>query len=108
MSSSDISKTYFAVIFTSQRTTIAQNEYEKAAERMLQLAKEQDGFLGVESVRGSDGFGITISYWDSEENIRKWKSNEEHFCMQQRGRSEWYESFTTRICRVSREYKFEM
>jgi len=45
------------------------------AERMIELVSKQPEFLGVESVRGSDGFGITVSYWSSEEVIAAWKAH---------------------------------
>lgn len=74
---------------------------------MVELAREQLGFRGVESVRGADGVGITVSYWDGAEDIRAWKLHAEHLVAQETGRARWYESFTTRICRVEREYSFE-
>lgn len=74
------------------------------ADRMIELAREQKGFLGIESSRGTDGFGITVSYWATEEDILAWKANSEHKIAQEFGRSKWYDSFTTRVCKVEREY----
>ena len=48
---------YYAVIFSSTRTA-GENGYDAMADRMVELAAEQAGFLGVESARGADGFGI--------------------------------------------------
>ncbi|WKV95659.1 antibiotic biosynthesis monooxygenase [Pseudomonas sp. H22_DOA] len=95
----------FAVIFTSTRTE-GGNGYAEAAERMAELVSEQPGFLGVESVRGADGVGITVSYWESEAAILAWRQHPEHRLIQQRGRSIWYSAFHTRVCRVEREYRF--
>ncbi len=81
-----------------------QGDYEHMAEKMIELAKLQIGSLGVESTRGSDGFGITVSYWKSEEDIRVWKANGEHRLAQELGRSQWHESFVTRVCKVERDY----
>lgn len=41
---------YYVVMFTSQRTDVEAG-YAEAAQRMLELAAQQPGFLGVESVR---------------------------------------------------------
>jgi hypothetical protein len=41
---------YFAVIFSSQRSAVERGNAE-AAQRMLELAAEQPGYLGVESAR---------------------------------------------------------
>lgn len=96
---------YFAAIFTSQRTDGDQG-YGDMAARMVELAAQQPGFLGVESVRGADGVGITVSYWSSLEAIREWKAVEEHRAAQSEGRRIWYQDYRVRICRVEREYGF--
>ena len=95
---------YYAVIFTSLRTDVDEG-YSHTADRMVELAAEQPGFLGVESARS--GLGITVSYWESLEAIRDWKRNSEHLLAQQTGREQWYSAYHTRICRVERAYSFE-
>jgi heme-degrading monooxygenase HmoA len=98
---------YYAVIFTSQRTADGDEAYAAMAERMVELAAQQPGFLGVESTRDADGQGITISYWQSLVAIREWGKHAEHRVAQRKGKSEWYEAFRLRICRVEREDSFE-
>jgi len=95
---------YYAVIFTSERTDI-ENGYEDTAGKMLEYAMEQDGFLGVESAR--EEVGITVSYWRDLDAIRKWKMHSEHSIAQQKGRSDWYKNYKTRICLVERDYGFK-
>ena len=95
---------YYAVIFTSVRTD-GDRGYAEMADRMVELAKLQDGFLGVESARNE--IGITVSYWRDLEAIRKWKENLEHTFAREKGRTEWYRSFKTRIAKVERDYDFE-
>jgi heme-degrading monooxygenase HmoA len=92
---------YYAVIFTSRRTAVDEG-YDAMSDRMLELARRQPGFLGVESARGADGLGITVSYWVSEEAIAAWKAHAEHRIAQSTGRSKWYEHFETRVARVER------
>lgn len=95
---------YYAVIFTSRRTAIDEG-YEAMSDRMLELARQQPGFLGVESARGADGLGITVSYWVSEEAIAAWKAHAEHRIAQHHGRGKWYEHFETRVARVERTHR---
>jgi len=97
---------YYAVVFTSVRTAADPEGYGITAERMVELAELQPGFLGIESARGPDGLGITVSYWDSEENIRRWQQQAEHLQAQALGRERWYVSFELRVCRVERAYGF--
>jgi len=94
---------YYAVIFTTVRTP-GDNGYGAMAEEMEKLASTQPGFLGIESVRGADGFGITVSYWRDEESIRAWKEVGRHRAAQAAGRSKWYEHFELRVARVERAY----
>ena len=100
-----ISKTpsppYFAVIFTSLRTEGDQG-YSAMAQRMEEFAREQPGFLGMESAR--DGLGITVSYWDNLESIRTWKQQTDHLMAQKLGKEQWYSDYKIRICRVERDY----
>lgn len=74
------------------------------AERMVELAAQQPGFLGVESVRGTDGFGITVSYWSSAEAISAWKADVEHLVAQEMGKRAWYEHYELRVAKVERAY----
>lgn len=91
----------YAVIFTSVRTE-GDNGYAQTAERMLELARTMPGFLGVESAR--DEIGVTVSYWQSLEDIERWRTHPEHLVAQQAGRKEWYESFSVRVCKIHKEY----
>ena len=94
---------YYAVIFTSIGTEVRE-DYESTADRMLELAKEQDGYLGIESAKQE--IGITVSYWKDLDSIRKWKMNAEHLMAQEKGRTQWYQNYKTRICLVERDYEF--
>jgi heme-degrading monooxygenase HmoA len=93
---------YFAVIFSSQRTE-GDRGYAAMSERMVELARLQPGFLGVESARDVEGFGLTVSYWRDEAAIAAWKAHAEHAVAQRRGRDTWYGAFRLRVCRVDRE-----
>jgi heme-degrading monooxygenase HmoA len=97
---------YYAVIFSSQRTE-GDNGYGEMADKMVELASKQNGFLGVESAR-DEGLGITVSYWDSLESIKKWKESAAHKVAQEKGKSMWYEKFALRVSKVERQSFFEM
>ena len=97
---------YYAVIFTSLRTEVDEG-YGDMAMKMVEMASQQPGFLGVESARGDDGLGITVSYWESEEAIANWRRNAEHRIAQNHGRGKWYAEFITRVARVERARPFK-
>jgi heme-degrading monooxygenase HmoA len=100
---------YYAVIFTSLRHADGADlsgmpDYGATADRMVELAQQQPGFLGVESARGEDRLGITVSYWRSEADIQAWKAHAEHRIAQETGQARWYEHYVTRVAKVERAY----
>lgn len=94
---------YYAVIFSSQRKEGDQG-YEGMGQRMVELASQQAGFLGAQSARSADGFGITVSYWTDEASILAWKRHAEHRIAQETGQQHWYEHYETRVAKVERAY----
>ncbi len=94
---------YYAVIFTSERTE-GDRGYGAMSDRMVELAAQQPGYLGVESARGPGGLGITVSYWRDEASIRAWKRNTEHQQAQQGGQQTWYADYQVRVAKVERAY----
>ncbi|MBD0779452.1 antibiotic biosynthesis monooxygenase [Maribacter sp. ANRC-HE7] len=99
-----MTKPYYAVIFTSNRTS-GDHGYVAMGQKMEDLARQQPGFLGFESAR--DEIGISVSYWESLQDIAHWKSNTDHLLAQEKGRSDWYARYKVRICLVEREYGFD-
>ena len=92
---------YYAVIFTNIQTSDLRG-YEEMADHMLELARQQPGYLGFESAR--DGLGIAVSYWQDEESILAWKKQLDHQLAQKTGRERWYVDYRTRIAKVERDY----
>lgn len=97
---------YHAVIFTSKRAADDGRAYGVVAQRMVDLGSRYDGFLGIESARGADGVGITVSYWRDEASILAWKRDTEHEKAQRGGREAWYEAYEVRVAKVERAYGF--
>lgn len=92
---------YYAVIFSNVQTDDLKG-YAEMAQQMESLAKQQPGYLGFEAAR--DGLGIAVSYWQDEASILNWKNVAQHQLAQKTGRDRWYSDYTTRICKVEREY----
>jgi heme-degrading monooxygenase HmoA len=97
---------YYAVIFTSKRTASDDHGYAVASQRMVDLGSRYSGFLGLETARGVDGLGITVSYWRDEAALRAWKRDTEHQKAQRGGREAWYERYEVRVAKVERAYGF--
>jgi len=99
----DVEVPCYAVIFSSLRTE-GERGYGATAQRMEELAKGMPGYLGIESARGADGFGITVSYWRDEASIAAWRRHGEHVLAQERGKREWYAHYEIRVAKVERSY----
>ena len=93
-----------AVIFANQRTAEDEAGYAAAAAAMDALAATQPGYRGIESVRGADGFGITVSYWADEASAIAWRGQAEHAATREIGRARWYDRFTVQVARIERSY----
>lgn len=101
---------YHAVIFTNRRAGWGDEStdaaYDIAAARMEDLAATIPGYLGIESARSADGSGITVSYWEDESAIERWRTHPEHLEVQSRGRADWYQWYELRVAVVDRARSF--
>jgi heme-degrading monooxygenase HmoA len=93
-----------AVIFVSQRTGEDDAGYQTAALAMVALAEKQQGYIGVDSARGNDGLGITVSYWADEASARAWHDHPEHAVIRDAGRGQWYTYYDLHVAEVTRSY----
>ena len=98
--------TYYACIFTSQRTDVEHDLYNYTSSQMVTLAQSQPGFLGVETVREEGGLGITVSYWTDRDAIKAWSEHAEHKIAKQLGKTDFYSWYQIRIAKVERENGF--
>jgi heme-degrading monooxygenase HmoA len=94
---------YYAVIFTSLLGE-HRDGYDAMGSAMVELAAHQPGFLGIETTRGADGLGITVSYWKDEDSILAWKQQTQHALAQKNGIERWYSHYELRVAKVERAY----
>lgn len=96
-----------AVIFVAQRTSADEDGYQAAAGAMDRLAASQAGYVGIETVRGNDGLGITVSYWVNEEAAVAWRNHPEHAAIRDAGRDRWYSHYSLHVAEVGRSYDWQ-
>ena len=95
-----------AVIFISARTDADDEGYTDAAAEMEAAVQRMDGYIGMDSVRGEDGTGITISYWRDEEAAAAWRAHTRHSEVREEGRRRWYHRYRVVVARVERAYSW--
>ena len=92
----------YAVIFRAGINE-PDDAYRELVGQMRERAIGQYGCLElVSTMEGSEE--ITVSYWETEEQIRAWKQDAEHLVAQELGRSKWYRSYKVQIVEIIREY----
>lgn len=93
----------YAAIFRAKINKL-DDEYEATAARLKELAFSDYGCKDfVSLIEGNEE--ITISYWDSKEQIKAWKNDPEHIKAQQKGRSSWYKSVKVQVLELLQEYE---
>ena len=96
-----------SVIFVAQRTQLDVDGYARAAAMMEELAARQEGYVGMDSVRGADGLGITISYWTDEASAKAWRDHPDHAEIRDAGRDRWYSDYSLHVAQVTRSYDWK-
>lgn len=92
----------YAVIFKAEINKL-DNDYEKAAIKMRDLAINKYACCDFVSST-ENNTEIAISYWNDLEHIKQWKQDPEHLAVQDKGKSDWYKSYSVQIVEVIREY----
>ncbi|MDX2168218.1 MAG: antibiotic biosynthesis monooxygenase [Deltaproteobacteria bacterium] len=93
---------YYAVIAPAELNPDLEG-YAQTALRLMQVAREVDGFLGIESCIAGN-FSLAVSYWRSLEAIAEWRRHAEHRLAKDNGMQRWFAAYCTRIARVERVY----
>lgn len=96
-----------AVIFAAWRNGEDDAGYAAAARAMDVLAAAQPGYRGVDSTRGADGFGITVSYWADDASAVAWRQNPEHAAVREAGRGRWYDRYDLHVAAITRSYNWD-
>ena len=102
-----LTKGSIAVIFVAQRTDMDAEGYARAAAAMEALSAQQPGYIGMDSVRGEDGLGITVSYWATDSHAKAWRDDAEHTAIREAGRGLWYSDYSLHVGEITRSYDWQ-
>lgn len=98
---------YLVIFRNRKRTDIDAAAYAADSARMESLARAQPGFIAFKTYLSEDGETVSISEWRSEGDARAWGDHPDHARVQSRGRTDYYESYTSWACADPRERRFE-
>ena len=93
----------YAVIFKAEINKI-DKAYSTMAIKMRDLAINEYGCIKFNSVTEGNT-EIAISYWNTKEQIKKWKQNKEHLKAQELGKNKWYKTYYVEIVEIVSQYE---
>src|SRR5687767_3825444 len=95
-----------AVLFESKPFPNQKDAYLAAAARLGPLAKDVDGFLGIERFESISNPGkmLAISYWRDEEALNGWRNLDIHKKIQQSSRKNIFADYRVLVMKAMRDY----
>ena len=94
------------VVFRNRLRAEVDAEYGPRAEQILELARQQPGFVSFRAYTADDGERLALSEFDTLENAEAWGRHAEHLIAQQQGRDTFYTEYTLQICELVRDSLF--
>lgn len=95
------------MIFAAWRNDADAAGYAAAAQAMTDLAQRQPGYRGMDSARGADGLGITVSYWADEASALAWRHHPDHAAVREAGRTLWYDRYDLHVAAIGRSHHWD-
>jgi heme-degrading monooxygenase HmoA len=100
-------KARVVVLFRSQLTDAAGDDYRAMAAAMLERAQGMPGFVAFRSYQSEDGERLSLIGWEDHETLAAWREDAEHRGAQKLGRERWYAWFRLEVCDRVRVTGFE-
>lgn len=97
---------YLVVFRNLKRADMDDAAYAADADRMVELASAQPGFLSFKSYTAEDGEVVAISEWEDETAALGWRRVAQHREVQGRGREQYYASYTLFACDSPKIHNF--
>jgi len=93
-------------VFRSRLEPAAQEEYDRWAARMSDLARTMKGYVSHKGFTAGDGERVTIVEFETEEDLQAWSRHPEHVAAKARGLGSFYSEYRIQVCAVQREHSF--
>ena len=95
---------YFAIMLSS-KLMLNDLTYRIMAEKMLELAQGQPGYLGAEY--GSGEMDLLMTYWQTKEAAEAWLNHDMQRKTLSIGESFWYEEYSLKLFEVMKDMSFK-
>lgn len=97
-----------AVIFEVMPKSSGKDQYLQIASELRQILNDIDGFISIERFQSLTEKNkiLSLSFWENEEAVKKWRNLEAHRLAQMKGRKELFQDYRIRVSTVIRDYSF--
>lgn len=95
-----------AVIFEVKINDGQKDKYLELAAGLREHLMHVDGFISIErfSSLSEDGKLCSLSFWENEDAVKRWREFELHRAAQEKGRQEIFADYRIRVANVFRDY----
>ena len=95
-----------AVIFEVTPTTEGKDAYLKIASELRGFLENREGFISIERFQSltEEGKVLSLSFWQDEAAIEKWRNVLEHRSAQKKGKESLFHSYIIRVAKIVRDY----
>src|SRR5204863_7586932 len=102
-------KTVIAVIFEFTPVEGRFVDYKALAEGLADDVRNAEGFISIERFESisTKGKFVSLSFWQDEDSVRKWRNLQKHREAQKKGRGGVFKSYRLRIASVVRDYTMD-
>ena len=99
----------YAVIFEVELNEGGQEKYLAIAAKLKELLVTMPGFISIERFESlvNEGKLLSLSFWESKEDIAYWKKNLDHMNAQSQGRAKLFKDYRIRLAEVYKDYTME-
>lgn len=99
----------YAVIFEVKVKESGKDQYLAIAGKLREQLVNMDGFISIERFTSlvEEGKLLSLSFWESQDAIDKWKANIDHMSAQMQGRESLFEDYRIRVAEVVKDYTME-
>ena len=93
-------------IFRSRLRNDHDDEYERWAQRMVELARGMPGFRSIKAFAADDGERVSLIEFADLATQAAWRAHPEHVEAQRLGRERFYSEFDLQVCTPVKRIRF--
>ncbi|PIJ42018.1 antibiotic biosynthesis monooxygenase [Tatumella sp. OPLPL6] len=95
-----------AVLFEAEPQAGAEERYFQLATELKPLLTTVPGFIEIERFQSlrTPGKILSLSWWEDEGSITRWKQNMAHTLAQKEGKESIFAYYRIRVAKVTRDY----